>query len=55
MTYHLNSIPAKNSKLKVLQSIQCQYAFTSAGYVNEKLITEYIEIFLGDRPKEIFV
>ena len=55
MTYHLNSIPAKNSKLKVLQSIQCQYAFTSAGYVNEKLITENIEIFLGDRPKEIFV
>ena len=32
--------------------MQCQYAFTSAGYVNYKLITENIEIFLGDRPEE---
>ena len=32
--------------------MQCQYAFTRAGYVNLKLVTENIEIFLGDRPEE---
>ena len=42
----------KKGKFKVLQSMQCQYAFTSAGYVNYKLIIENIEIFLGDRPEE---
>ena len=53
MTYHQNSNTAKKKgKLKVVQSMQCQYAFTSAGYVNYKLITENIEIFLGDRPEE---
>ena len=42
----------KKGKFKVLQSMQCQYAFTSVGYVNYKLIIENIEIFLGDRPEE---